>query len=78
MYNAYIVNFVGYSNNETNENNGFSYNFMLKTIPYHIKGGLNPNIQTALHENIGYTGTKIILHKHNHAETWAHLQEKPH
>ena len=31
---------MGYSNNEKNENNGFSYNLMLKNIPYHIKGGL--------------------------------------
>ena len=40
LSNAYIVNCVGYSNNEKNENNGFSYNLMLKNILYHIKGGL--------------------------------------
>ena len=39
MSNGYIVNFVGYSNNEKNENNGFSNNLMLKNIPYHIKEG---------------------------------------
>ena len=32
---------MGYSNNEkTDENNGFSFNLMLRNIPYHIKGGL--------------------------------------
>ena len=40
LSNVYIVNCVGYSNNERNENNGFSYNLILKNIPYHIKGGL--------------------------------------
>ena len=63
-------NCVGYSNNEKNENNSFSYNLMLKNIPYHIKGGLKRtlimpgalnNIQTALQENIGDTCSKHML-----------------
>ena len=31
---------MGFLNNEKNENDGFSYNLMLKNTPYHIKGEL--------------------------------------
>ena len=34
------INKVGYSNNEKTELNGFSYNLMLKSLPYHIMAEL--------------------------------------
>ena len=41
LSNALIVNLKGYCNNEKNEKRGYSYNLMLKIIPYHIMAELN-------------------------------------
>ena len=58
---AYIVNCVGYSNNEKNQNNGFSYNLMLINRPYHIKGELKRTpIMLAWHS--GHVFRLLTLH----------------
>ena len=71
---------MGYSNNEKNENNGFSYNLMLKNIPYHIKGGLNRTPIMPAHPRTNlyrkYPGGDAEQHTNGTAgEYWLHLRQ---